>query len=61
VVLEAVKKHAALLEATPNRGDLIQEWAKELRLYGGAFLLDAVPEDRLFTVAEARLKARLKA
>lgn len=59
IVLEAIKKHQTALLGTPKSGDVIQEWAKEIRLYGGAFLLDAVPEERLQYVVESRLKKRL--
>ncbi|MDD5199832.1 MAG: DUF6339 family protein [Terrimicrobiaceae bacterium] len=60
VVLETVKKHEAALRSTPKRGDVIQGWAKEIRLYGGAYLLDAVPPDRLAFVVERMLRSRLK-
>lgn len=59
-VLETVKKYATSLRNTPRSGDVIQEWAKELRLYGGAYVLDAVPTDRLAFVVENKLRARLK-
>ena len=59
-VLETVKKHQDDLRKTPNSGDAIQEWAKEIRLYGGAFLLDAVPHERLAFVVESKLRARLR-
>lgn len=59
-VLETVKKHKAALRNTPRSGDVIQEWAKEIRLYGGAYVLDAVPPERLAFVVEAKLRARLK-
>ena len=61
VVLETVKKHEAELRNTPKSGDVIQEWAKEIRLYGGAFLLDAVPPERLAFVVNRMLKARITA
>jgi hypothetical protein len=51
-VLETVKKHEMELRSTPKSGDVIQEWAKEIRLYGGAYLLDAVPPERLAFVLE---------
>lgn len=59
-VLETVKKHESTLRKTPKSGDVIQEWAKEIRLYGGAFLLDAVPPDRLAFVVGQMLCARMK-
>lgn len=59
-VLEVVKKHESALRNTPKSGDVIQEWAKEIRLYGGAYLLDAVPPDRLAFVVESKLRARLR-
>ena len=60
-VLETVKKHQAALRQTPKSGDVIQEWAKEIRLYGGAYLLDAVPPDRLLYMVESKLRKRLVA
>jgi hypothetical protein len=60
-VLETVKKNETELRQTPNTGDLIQEWAKEIRLYGGAFLLDAVPPDRLAFVLNRMLRTRIAA
>lgn len=59
-VLETVKKHESALRNTPKSGDVIQEWAKEIRLYGGAYVLDAVPPDRLAFAVESRLRARLR-
>lgn len=60
-VLETVKKHQDALRKTPKSGDVIQEWAKEIRLYGGAYVLDAVPPERLTFVIEKMLRARLAA
>ena len=59
-VLETVQKHQDDLQTTPKSRDVIQEWAKEIRLYGGAYLLDAVPADRLTYVVRSKLRARLK-
>jgi hypothetical protein len=59
-VLETVRKHQDDLRQTPKSGDVIQEWAKEIRLYGGAYLLDAVPPERLSFVLQSKLRARLK-
>lgn len=58
-VLEAISKFASQLEKTPKRGDVIQEWAKDIRLRGGAFLLDVVPQERLTFVVEQSLRERL--
>lgn len=58
-VLETVQKHQADLRNTPKSGDVIQEWAKEIRFYGGAYLLDAVPPERLAFVVQSKLRARL--
>jgi hypothetical protein len=60
VVLETVQKNQENLRKTPNSGDVVQEWAKEIRLYGGAYLLDAVPAERLAFVVESKLRARLR-
>lgn len=59
-VLETVQKHESALRKTPKSGDVIQEWAKEIRLYGGAYLLDAVPPERLIVVVERMLRVRLQ-
>jgi hypothetical protein len=59
-VLESVKTHEAVLRSTPKRGDIIQAWAKEIHLYGGAYVLDAVPPDRLRFVVERMLCSRLR-
>ncbi len=58
-VLEALRKYWTQLEKTPQRGNLIQEWAKEIRLRGGAYVLDTVPEQRLRYVVESSLQQRL--
>jgi hypothetical protein len=58
-VLETVQKHQEDLRKTPKSGDVIQEWAKEIRLYGGAYVLDAVPTERLAFVVQSKLRARL--
>jgi hypothetical protein len=58
-VLLALRKFWAQLEQTPKRGDVIQEWAKDIRLRGGAFLLDTVPADRLQYVVERSLQQKL--
>jgi hypothetical protein len=60
VVLETIQKNQDNLRKTPKSGDVIQEWAKEIRLYGGAYLLDAVPPERLLFVVQSKLRARLK-
>jgi len=60
VVLETIQKNQDDLRKTPKSGDVIQEWAKEIRLFGGAYLLDAVPPERLSFVVQSKLRARLK-
>jgi hypothetical protein len=60
-VLETVQKYQDNLRRTPKSGDVIQEWAKEIRLYGGAYVLDAVPPERLAFVIQSKLRARLTA
>ncbi len=59
-VLETIKRRQEDLRNTPKSGDVIQEWAKDIRLYGGAYVLDAVPPERLAFVVEAKLRARLQ-
>lgn len=59
VILEVIQVHSEELDAAPERGDIFQEWAKDIRLRGGAFLLDAVPKDRLTFVVEQSLRNRL--
>jgi Family of unknown function (DUF6339) len=58
-VLQALRKYWSQLEQTPQRGNLIQEWAKDIRLRGGAYLLDVVPEERLTHVVETSLRQKL--
>jgi hypothetical protein len=53
--LEAYRRRD-LLADVPRRGPIIREWAKALRLHGGAFLLDAIPQKRLENVASSRLR-----
>jgi hypothetical protein len=60
-VLETVKKNQDILRQTPRSGDAIQEWAKEIRLYGGSYLLDEPPQNRLLFVLENGLRKRLAA
>ena len=38
VVLETVLKYDSTLKEADGRGDIIQEWAKEIHLYGGAYV-----------------------
>ena len=59
-VLETVRKHQEVLRQTPDNGDIIQEWAKEIRLYGGSYLLDELPQNRLAFVLENSLRSRLQ-
>lgn len=61
IVLEVIRKYADQLQKTPKQGDVIQEWAKEIHIRGGAYLLDAVPEPRLSFVIENSLRDRIKA
>jgi hypothetical protein len=60
-VLDTVKKYQEVLGQTPNNGDVIQEWAKEIRLYGGSYLLDELPQERLLFVLENSLRSRMRA
>lgn len=55
-VLETVKKHQKALQETTDASDAIQEWAKEIRLYGGSYLLDELPQKRLLFVLENSLR-----
>jgi len=59
-VLEAIKQHENEFGSAPNRGQAVQQWAKEINLYGGAYLLDAVPPERLAFVVQSKLRARLR-
>jgi Family of unknown function (DUF6339) len=59
-VLEAILKHEDEFRNAPDRGTVVQQWAKEINLYGGAYLLDALPPDRLSFVVQSKLRARLK-
>ncbi len=59
-VLEAIKQHEDEFGNAPNRGQAVQQWAKEINLYGGAYLLDAVPPERLAFVVQSKLRARLR-
>lgn len=60
-VLETVRKHDEALRNTRDRGNVIQEWAKEIKLYGGSYLLDELPQKRLAFVLENTLRGRLRA
>ncbi len=59
-VLEAIKKHEDEFRNAPNRSKAVQQWAKEINLYGGAYLLDAVPPERLAFVVQSKLRVRLR-
>jgi hypothetical protein len=59
-VLETLRNFEKDLREASNTGDLIQEWAKEIRLFGGSYLIDEVPEERLSFVLENTLRSRLR-
>ena len=56
--LEAIKKNEHQL-ASVNRGAVVKEWAKDIKLRGGVFLLDSIPPDRLKFVVEQGLLDRI--
>jgi hypothetical protein len=58
-VLETIKNHESEFQKAPNRGFVIQQWAKDINLYGGVKVLDAVPSERLAFVVQSKLRARL--
>jgi hypothetical protein len=57
-ILEVLKRNNRL-EGVAGRGDIIQGWAKDINTYGGAFVLDALPPDRLLFVFQRLLRDRL--
>lgn len=59
--LESVSKNRARLDSTSKVGPLFQAWAKDINLYGGTYILDALPLDRLSDAVENRLVQRIKA
>ena len=59
-ILEILKRNDRL-DGVPHRGDVIQGWAKDINTYGGAFVLDSLPPDRLLFVFQRLLKERLAA
>jgi hypothetical protein len=59
-ILEVLKR-SNRLDEVPHRGDVIQGWAKDINTYGGAFVLDALPPDRLLFVFQRLLKERITA
>jgi len=59
-ILEILKR-SNRLEEVPRRGGVIQGWAKDINTYGGAFILDALPQDRLLFVFQRLLKERITA
>lgn len=58
--LATILKHQEKIEAASNRGAIFKAWAKEINLYGGAYLLDALPSERLKDAIEARLLDKMK-
>jgi hypothetical protein len=56
-----ILKRSNRLDEVPRRGEVIQGWAKDINTYGGAFLLDALPQDRLLFVFQRLLKERITA
>jgi hypothetical protein len=56
-ILEVLKRNNQL-DGVPGRGDIIQGWAKDINTYGGAFVLDALPPDRLRFVFQRLLRER---
>jgi hypothetical protein len=59
-ILETLKLNNRLAEV-PGRGDVIQGWAKDINTYGGAFVLDSLPQDRLLFVFQRLLRERIAA
>jgi len=59
-VLTAIKKHRGQFESAKAKGAIVQRWAKDIQAFGGAFILDALPEERLRFVVEQKLIQRLK-
>jgi hypothetical protein len=59
-ILEILKR-SNRLDDVPRRGGVIQGWAKDINTYGGAFILDALPQDRLLFVFERLLRDRITA
>lgn len=59
-ILEILKRNNRLDEV-PRRGEVIQGWAKDINTFGGAFVLDSIPQDRLLFVFQRLLKERIAA
>jgi Family of unknown function (DUF6339) len=57
VVLETLRNYSGRPEFSTGRGEAVQRWARELNKLGGAYILDALPPDRLRFVVEHQLKA----
>jgi len=58
-VLQTALKNADRIEAAGNKSTLFQAWAKALNTYGGSFILEAVPPDRLQYIVERHLLEQL--
>ena len=58
-ILEILKRNNRLSGVT-RRGKVIQGWAKDINTYGGAFILDALPSDRLSIVFQRLLRERIR-
>jgi hypothetical protein len=52
VVLETALKFRDQIAAAGNKGDVIKAWALALNARGGAFVLDALPDERLRAMCE---------
>ena len=54
-VLEVLGDSEEELKAATGRGDIVKKLAKQINVYGGTGLLEAIPEDRLKHVVKTRL------
>lgn len=59
VVLETAHRYRNRIDAVGNKGDLVKAWATALNAKGGAFVLDALPDDRLRAICEGCLLDQL--
>lgn len=59
-VLDTALKHDAKIATAGNRGDIYKAWAKALNAFGGAFVLEAVPPERLVFIVESKLRDLLE-
>jgi hypothetical protein len=58
-VLQTAMKNADGIDSFGNRSELFKAWAKALNTYGGSFILEAVPPDRLRYIVERHLLEQL--